>query len=50
MDFNEQYKQTCDAVLSELGTALGRIDPQSVRKLLDAILAADQVFSSASAA
>ncbi len=42
--FAEQYRRTCDSVLSELGRALGAVDPASLERLTDAILSADQVF------
>ncbi len=42
--FANQYKKTCDAVLDELRLTLNSIDPESLEKLADAILSADQVF------
>ena len=42
--FANQYKKTCDAVLYELRLTLNSIDPESLEKLADAILSADQVF------
>lgn len=38
------YEQASALVLDELKTSLGSIDAESVEKLIDAILAADQVF------
>ena len=43
-DFTERYIATRDCVLSELEKALLMIDPGSVERLKDEILAADQVF------
>ena len=42
--FANQYKKTCDAVLDELRVTLDSIDPESLEKLTNAILEADQVF------
>ncbi len=44
MTFSEEYRQTVSAVTSEIETTLGAIDPDSVMRLRDEILAADQVF------
>ena len=44
MTFSEEYTQTVSAVTSEIETTLGAIDPDSVMRLRDEILAADQVF------
>lgn len=43
-DFATDYKNTCDAVIDELKKTLDSIDPASLEKLTEAILAADQVF------
>ena len=42
--FAEEYKASCTAVLDELGRTLDSIDPTSLERLTEAILAADQVF------
>ena len=44
MEFALEYQKTSEAVLEELGRTLGSIDPASIEKLKDEILAADQVF------
>lgn len=44
MTFAEHYRTACGEVLSELTTALNRTDPDSLEKLADAILNAEQVF------
>ncbi len=43
-EFATQYQQTCDAVLDELRRTLASIDPASLERLTDEILAAEQVF------
>lgn len=43
-DFSEKYAQNVDSILTELQNTLHSIDPASVEKLKDDILAADQVF------
>lgn len=42
--YSDEYKTMYKAVLKELDTALGSVDPEAVEKLVDAILEADQVF------
>lgn len=42
--FARHYHETCAAVLSELSRTLDSIDPASLERLTDEILAADQVF------
>lgn len=44
MDFAEEYQQTAEQVVSEIEKALNSIDPDSLEKLVQAILNADQVF------
>ena len=43
-EFAKKYQETCGAVLDELGRTLGSIDPASLERLCQEILAADQVF------
>lgn len=43
-DFATRYTKTCNAVLDELQRTLASIDPNGLEQLLQAILAADQVF------
>ncbi|MDO5547180.1 MAG: sugar isomerase [Eubacteriales bacterium] len=42
--FSEAYRDTCQAVEDELSRTLHSIDPTSLERLKDDILAADQVF------
>ncbi len=42
--YSENYRETFGSILKELDTALGSVDPESVERLVDAILDADQVF------
>ena len=42
--YEEHYQETLKSVLGELDAALGVVDPQSVQKFVEAVLAADQVF------
>lgn len=42
--FARHYQETCDSVVAELQKTLNSIDPESLEKLTEAILAADQVF------
>lgn len=44
MGFSEEYRKTCGEVMDELQKALDSIDPDSLRKLMEAVLSADQVF------
>ncbi len=44
MDFKEHYEKTCTDVFGELEKAMALIDPDSLKKLEDEILSADQVF------
>ncbi len=42
--FAEHYREASAAVLEELGRTLASVDPASLERLADAMLAADQVF------
>lgn len=44
MAFKEEYTKACNDVMSELQKTLASIDPASLERLKDEILAADQVF------
>ena len=44
MSYAENYKKACTDVLDELGKTLDSIDPASLERLSQDILAADQVF------
>lgn len=44
MAFKENYENACTDVLAELQKTLASIDPASLERLVDEILAADQVF------
>ena len=43
-DFQEQYEQTSEQVLTELRTTLGSVNPTELERLADEILNAEQVF------
>ena len=43
-DFQEQYEQTSEQVLAELGATLGSVNPTELERLADEILNAEQVF------
>ena len=43
-EFARQYRESCGAVLKELERTLNSIDPASLERLADEILAAEQVF------
>lgn len=42
--YSDEFSKTYSTVLKELDMALGSMDPESVEKLVDTILEADQVF------
>ena len=44
MEFEEKYEKSCADVLGELKKTLGCIAPDSLEKLVQEILSADQVF------
>ena len=43
-DFAQEYRNTVSATMGELTKALNAVDPASVERLVDAILAAQQVY------
>ena len=44
MAFKENYEKACQDVLAELQKTMASIDAASLERLVDEILAADQVF------
>lgn len=42
--YGEHYNETVKAVLSELDSALGNVEQETIQKFVDAVLEADQVF------
>ena len=44
MAFKENYEKACTDVVAELQKTLASIDPASLERLVEEILAADQVF------